>query len=122
MFHPDPEAIRLDSSSTWQTAVTEAHKIRQQLHLANSHYMMVSKKKWSVMNKFTTVSPKVDGSLRSFTTLVENTDAQYDDSKSKRHGSSQYHVAGVPQQACICAVIKRSFGVDRRDGSKCHQS
>lgn len=106
MFHPDPEA----------------HQIKQQLHLANSCYMMVSKKKRLAMDKFRNASPKADGSLKSFTTLAENTDAQHADPKSKRHGSSQFHMAGVPQQACVCAVIKGSFGLDRRDGSRRHQS
>lgn len=55
------------------------------------------------MDKFRNVSPKADGSLKSFTTLAENTDAQHADSKSKRHGSSQFHTAGVPPTSmCLC--------------------
>lgn len=106
MFHPDPEA----------------HQIQQQLHSANSCYMMVSKEKQLTMDKFRNASPKADGSLKSFTTLAENTDAQHADSKFRRRGSSRFHAAGVPQLACTCAVVKGSFGLDRRHGSKCHQS
>lgn len=81
MFHPDPEA----------------HQIQQWLHLANSCYMMVSKDRLLTMDKLRNASPKVDGSLKSFTTLAENTDAQHADSKSRRRGSSWFHTAGVPQ-------------------------
>lgn len=81
MFHPDPEA----------------HQIQQQLHLANSCYMMVSKEKLLTTDKFRNAFPKVDGSLKRFTTLAENTDAQHADSKSRRRGSSRFHTAGVPQ-------------------------
>lgn len=54
MFHPDPEA----------------HQIQQWLHLANSCYMMVSKDRLLTMDKLRNASPKVDGSLKSFTTLA----------------------------------------------------
>lgn len=54
MFHPDPEA----------------HQIQQRLHLANSCYMMVSKDRLLTMDKLRNASPKVDGSLKSFTTLA----------------------------------------------------
>lgn len=56
MFHPDPEA----------------HQIQQRLHLANSCYMMVSKDRLLTMDKLRNASPKVDGSLKSFTTLAGN--------------------------------------------------
>lgn len=81
MFHLDPET----------------HQITRQLHLANSCYMMVSKEKWLMMDKFRNAFPKADGSLKSFTTLAENTNARLADSKSRRCGSSWFHVVEVPQ-------------------------
>lgn len=75
----------------------EAHQSQQQLHLANSRYMMVSKDRLLTTDKLRNASPKADGSLKSFTTLAENTDAQHADSKSRRRGSSRFHTAGVPQ-------------------------
>lgn len=54
MFHPDPEA----------------HQSQQRLHLANGCYMMVSKDRLLTMDKLRNASPKVDGSLKSFTTLA----------------------------------------------------
>lgn len=81
MFHPDPEA----------------HQIPQQLHLANGCYMMVSKEKQLTMDKFRNASPKVDGSLKSFTSLAENSDAQHADSKFRRRRPSWFHTVGVPQ-------------------------
>lgn len=75
----------------------EAHQSQQQLHLANSRYMMVSKDRLLTTDKLRNASPKADGSLKSFTTLAENTDAQHADSKSRRRGSSWFHTAGVPQ-------------------------
>lgn len=50
MFHPDPEV----------------HQIERQLQSANSCLMMISKKKWLVMDNSEMLPQKVDGSLKSF--------------------------------------------------------
>lgn len=50
MFHPDPDL----------------HKIKGQLHSANRCFMMVSKKKWLVMDNSEMLPQKVGGSLKSF--------------------------------------------------------
>lgn len=50
MFHPDPEV----------------HQIERQLQSANRCFMMISKKKWLVMDNSEMLPQKVDGSLKSF--------------------------------------------------------
>jgi len=70
--------------------------------------MMISKKEWLVMDNSEMLPQKADGSLKfQITTLAENTDAQHNDSWSRKHGSSRFHVAGVPLQSCFCAVTMR---------------
>ena len=81
MFHPDPEV----------------QQIKGQLQLANRYLMMVSKKKRLAMDSSKVLLQKVDGSLKfQVATLAEDTDAQYTDSRSRKHGSSGFHVAGEP--------------------------
>lgn len=50
MFHPDPEV----------------YQIERQLQSANRCFMMISKKKWLVMDNSEMLPQKVDGSLKSF--------------------------------------------------------
>ena len=50
MFHLDPEV----------------HPIKGQLQLANRCFMLVSKKKWLIMDNLEMLPQKVDGSLKSF--------------------------------------------------------
>lgn len=82
MFHPDPEV----------------QQIKGQLQLANRYLMMVSKKKRLAMGQFKSASPKGGWFFKKFqvATLAEDTDAQYTDSRSRKHGSSGFHVAGEP--------------------------
>lgn len=107
MFHPDPEV----------------HQIERQLQSANSCLMMISKKKWLVMDNSEMLPQKVDGSLKSFIsqplqkTLTPNTLILGPENMSFR-----FHVAGVPLQSCFCAVTRRVLWTGQRAGGVCTPS
>ena len=65
--------------------------------------MMVSKKKWLVMDNSEMLPQKVDGSLKSFRLQPsQKTDAQQTDSLSKKHGSSRSTWLGAPIITFLC--------------------
>lgn len=74
--------------------------------------------------QFRNASPKGGWFLKKFqiTTLAENTDVQHADSRSRKHGSFRFHVAGVPLQSCFCAVTRRVLWTGQRAGGVCTPS
>lgn len=74
--------------------------------------------------QFRNASPKGGWFFKKFqiTTLAENTDAQHNDSWSRKHGSSRFHVAGVSLQSCFCAVTMRVLWTGQRVGGVCTPS
>lgn len=82
MFHPDPEVQQIKGQL--QTGKQVSHDGLQEETVGDGQFKSASPKGGWFFKKF------------QVATLAEDTDAQHTDSRSRKHRSSGFHVAGEP--------------------------